>query len=60
MKEDGCPMRIKEDRIKEPPDKQKDELSKKSIKTAASALYGLTVASKIFQRQVTGERWKRI
>jgi hypothetical protein len=57
MKEDGCTMPIKEVRIKEPTDKLKEELSKRSIKTAASTLYGLTVASKNFQKT---SNWRRI
>jgi hypothetical protein len=57
MKEDGCSMPIKEVRVKEQGNKPKDELYKKSIKTAASTLYGLTVASKIFQGT---SNWRRI
>jgi hypothetical protein len=50
MEEDGCHMPIKEVRVKEPPDKPKDELYKRSIKAAASTLYGITIASKNFQK----------
>jgi hypothetical protein len=35
----------------------KDELSKRSIKTAASKLYGITIASKKFQKM---SNWRRI
>jgi hypothetical protein len=57
MKENGCTMSIKEVRIKESPDKPKEELSKRSIKAAASTLYGRTVSSRNFQRT---SNWRRI
>jgi hypothetical protein len=57
MKEDGYTMPKKEVRIKEPSDKPKEELSKRNIKAAASTLYGLTVASKNFQKT---SNWRRI
>jgi hypothetical protein len=41
LKENGCQIPIKEVRLKESPDKPKEELSKRSIKAAASTLYGL-------------------
>jgi hypothetical protein len=56
MKEDGCFTPIKEVRLKEPLDNPKEELSKRSIKAAASRLYGLTIASKNFQKT---SNWRR-
>jgi hypothetical protein len=43
-------------RLKEPPDKPKEELSKRNIKAATSTLYGLTIASKNFQKT---SNWSR-
>jgi hypothetical protein len=57
LKKDGYPIPIKEARVEGQGDKPKDELSKKSIKTAASTLCGLTISSKIFQKM---SNWRRV
>jgi hypothetical protein len=53
LEEDGCtiPIELEE---KGRGDTPKSEVSKRSIKEAASTLYGLTVASELFQKRVTG------
>jgi hypothetical protein len=56
LKENGCLIPIKEVRLKKPPDKPKEELSKKNIKSAASTLYGLTIPGKNFQKM---SNWSR-
>jgi hypothetical protein len=56
MKEDRCLIPINEVRLKEPPDKPKEELFKRSIKAAASTLCGLTIARKNFQKM---SNWSR-
>jgi hypothetical protein len=50
LKENGCLISIKEVRLKESPNKPKEELSKRSIKAEASPDNGLTIASKNFQK----------
>jgi hypothetical protein len=57
MKDDEYRISIKKERNKEPPQLPKDELSKRSIKAAASTLHGLTVSSKNFQKM---SNWRRI
>jgi hypothetical protein len=57
MKQDGCPIPIKEERSEVSHDQKKDELSKKSIKAPASTLYGLAGVNKMFQKT---RKWRRM
>jgi hypothetical protein len=56
LKENECFIPIKEVRLKGSPNKPKEELSKRSIKAAAITLYGVTIASKNFQK---ASNWSR-